>query len=92
MIMLPNLNYHYEIHTSRSEPYDFRDKADPTLDQRAKEALDLIRAKGPVSRAELESVWGIGRSAATLWLDQLIHSGALRRFGRGRNTKYSIAD
>ena len=82
MIILPNLNLINE-----------RPAADRSLmDQRAKQALELIQENGgPVSRVKLEEVWEIGRSTATLWLEQLVGAGVLVRVGHGRNTKYTRA-
>jgi ATP-dependent DNA helicase RecG len=88
MIVLPNLNYLKETNISRSKKTDMQVDLSSLADQRAKLALDIIRANGPVSRMELENSWGINRSAAGLTLDQLVRTGVLLRIGKGRNTKY----
>jgi ATP-dependent DNA helicase RecG len=92
MIVLPNLNFNNESKTTRSEQTNTQEVVSSLLDQRSKLALDLIKTTGPVSRMELETVWGISRSAAILWLEQLVNTGILLRIGHGRNTKYKNTD
>ena len=92
MIVLPNLNFSKESKTARPEQTALQDEASSLEDQRSKLAVDLIQAKGPVSRMELEMVWGISRSTATKWIDQLVNTGFILCVGHGRNTKYTVAD
>jgi ATP-dependent DNA helicase RecG len=92
MIVLPNLNFNRETKTAQSEPFVLHDEDISLEGQRSKLAVDFIQAKGPVSRKELERVWGISRSAAAEWIDQLVDRNVLRRVGHGRNTKYTIKD
>ena len=92
MIVLPNLNFRKEPKAPQPEQTAPQDEVRSLEGQRSKLAVDLIQAKGPVSRMELEMVWGISRSAAAKWIDQLVNSGVLLRVGNGRNTKYTIAD
>lgn len=91
MIVLPNLNSSKESRKTRPEPAVKQDEVGLLEDQRSKSAHDLILAKGPVSRMELETVWDIGRSTASKWIDQLVDKGILIRVGHSRNTKYAIA-
>jgi len=90
MITLPNLNHDYAVKSPGSGPYILKEGSQSIVDERTKLAIDLIKAKGPVSRKELETLWGIGRSAAGLWLDQMVSTGVLLRVGHGRNTRYAI--
>ncbi len=90
MVILPNLNYNKGSDTTQSEKAELQTEELILKDQRARVAAEFIQANGPVSRNELEKVWGIGRSTAILWLDQLIQKGALLRVGNGRTTKYTI--
>lgn len=90
MIVLPNLNFNKETKPAEPERFVLRDEDYSLEDQRSKIAVELIQTKGPVSRTELEKVWGISRSAATNWIDQLINKGVLHRIGQGRNAKYTI--
>ena len=92
MIVLPNLNFSKESKTARPEQTALQDEVSSLEDQRSKLAVDLIQAKGPVSRMELEMVWGISRSTATKWIDQLVNTGVILRVGHGRNTKYTLAN
>ena len=92
MIVLPKLNLFKEPLSSRSEQIEPLAEARTILGQRAKAARDLVQEKGPVSRMELETRWGISRSAATKWLNQLVQAGVLLRVGHGRNTKYTVTD
>jgi ATP-dependent DNA helicase RecG len=92
MIVLPNLNYSQEKSTSKIDLHEAKNEKNSLLEQRAKSAVELIRAKGSIKRQELEKVWGISRSAVTNWLDQLIDRGDLVRIGHGRNSRYTIAD
>lgn len=89
MIVLPNLNYKKESHAAQSEHGETPKLVNSLMTQRSKQALDLIQAKGPVSRTDLETVWGIGQSSAVHWLNQLIDSGVLTRIGHGRYTRYT---
>ncbi len=90
MITLPNLYYGKESYVNRSVAAELRESDSSLLDERAKQAVSLILEKGSASRMELESVWGIGRSTATLWIDQMIRASVLYRVGHGRNTRYMI--
>ncbi len=90
MISLPNLNYGYEMKPSRTELLYLKEGSASLLDERAQMAIDLIKAQGPVSRMDLETHWGISRSTAGLWLDQMVSTGVLLRVGHGRNTKYTV--
>ena len=92
MIVLPNLNFSKETKTARPEQTALQDEVSSLEDQRSKLAVDLIQEKGPVSRMELERVWGISRSTATNWIDQLVNTGVILRVGHGRNTKYTLAN
>ena len=92
MIVLPNLNYSQEKSTSKIDLHEAKNEKNSLLEQRAKSAVELIRAKGSIKRQELEKVWGISRSAVTNWLDQLIDRGDLVLIGHGRNSRYTIAD
>ncbi|MHB1454752.1 MAG: RNA-binding domain-containing protein [Saccharofermentanales bacterium] len=92
MITLPNLNYRKEITSDTSEEGNLKPEVIGLFDQRIKLAVDLIRKNGPVSRMELETVWGISRSAATMWIAQLVNSGILIRMGSGRTFKYSLVN
>jgi ATP-dependent DNA helicase RecG len=92
MIVLPDLNFNKESKPARSEQTDPQKEVGSLVDQRAKSGLDYIQEKGPVSRMELEAVWGISRSTATMWLDRLVNTGVLLRIGHGRNTKYTITE
>jgi predicted HTH transcriptional regulator len=86
------LNFSKESITARPEQTALQDEVSSLEDQRSKLAVDLIQAKGPVSRMELEMVWGIRRSTATKWIDQLVNTGVILRVGHGRNTKYTLAN
>ena len=92
MISLPNLNYSYEMMPSRSESLYLKEGSTSLMDERANLAIDLIKAQGTVNRMELETLWGISRSTAGLWLDQMVNSGVLLRVGHGRNTRYTMPD
>lgn len=88
LIILPNLNYSKELlpagldqTTSRTETLSMRE-------QRIKLALDLIQQRGLVSRSDLETVWNLSRSSATMWIENLVQAGILIRQGSGRNTRY----
>ena len=54
-------------------------------------AIDLIKEKGPVSRVELEEVWGIGRTVATRLIKLLVEDGELLVQGDGKVTRYDIS-
>jgi ATP-dependent DNA helicase RecG len=92
MIALPNLNYEKELKPSRFELHETAGEVYSLLGQRAQLAVELIQEKGPVSRTDLETVWGVSRSATGNWLEQLIQAGVLKRVGFGRNTKYTKAN
>jgi ATP-dependent DNA helicase RecG len=92
MVVLPNLNFKRESRRQRPEPAAPNDVIAPLEDHRLKPARDMILAKGPVSRKELETVWGFGRNAAAKRIEQLMEKGLLIRVGNGRNTKYSLPD
>ena len=89
MITLPNMNDGYDLKSSRSDQVVLKDGSQSIVDERTKLAIDLIKAQGPVNRVQLETLWGIGRSAAGLWLDQMVKTGVLLRIGHGRNTRYT---
>ena len=89
MIVLPNLNYGNEDVPSTTIEEEHGDTSKSLLDQRAEAAAEIIQEKGSVTRQELETVWEVGRSTASKWLDQLIESGYLIRIGSGRNTRYA---
>jgi len=92
MIVLPNLNYSKESRDPGLESVVPQDEDAPLEDRRMKSARDLILAKGPVSRMDLEAVWDIGRSAAAKWIDQLMDKGLLIRVGNAQRTKYKLPD
>ena len=91
MIVLPNLNFFKESKHIHSEQVEPTTGVSGSVGHRAKVAVDLIKERGPVSRMELETAWGISRSTATMWLEQLIKAGVVFRVGNGRSTKYSIS-
>jgi Fic family protein len=76
----------------RPEPTASHDEVAPLEDQRLKSARDLILMKGPVSRKEFQTVWGLGRNAAAKEIEKQVKNGFLVRIGKSRNTKYGIAD
>jgi ATP-dependent DNA helicase RecG len=92
MIVLPNLNHQRESRMQRPEPTASHDEVAPLEDQRLKSARDLILMKGPVSRKEFQTVWGLGRNAAAKEIEKQVKNGFLVRIGKSRNTKYGIAD
>lgn len=91
MIVLPNLNFFKESKHIHSEQVEPTKEVSGSVGHRAKVAVDLIKERGPVSRMELEIAWGISRSTATMWLEQLVNAGVVFRIGNGRSTKYSIS-
>lgn len=90
LIVLPNLNYAKESQGSLKEPVNLNTGISQLMDQRARQAVDLIKQKGPVGRPDLEAVWNTGRSTASACLSQLVRAGILKRIGQGRNTKYTM--
>ncbi|BAK45398.1 RNA-binding domain-containing protein [Eggerthella sp. YY7918] len=52
--------------------------------------VQLAEERGEISRKEIEQELGLSQSAAIRLLDRMQKLGLLRKFGQGKNTRYSV--
>ncbi len=91
MVTMPNLHYRDDeiVRIRETAPEEYAENLTSSFEQRAESLLLSIQANGPIRRQALEKIWGVSRSTATNWLNQLIDAGILVRIGSGRNTRYT---
>ena len=54
--------------------------------------LNIAKEKGTMTRADVETALGVGRSTATRLIKRMLDSGLIVQSGNGKNTKYSPAN
>jgi predicted HTH transcriptional regulator len=91
MVTMPNQHYRDDeiVRIRETAPEEYAENLTSSFEQRAESLLLSIQANGPIRRQALEKIWGVSRSTATNWLNQLIDAGILVRIGSGRNTRYT---
>ena len=78
---------------SRASKYIHERKSGANMDPaevtvRQERILEIIRAKGKVTRAEVVEMLGVGKTTATSLLETMVQESLIRRVGEKRGTHY----
>lgn len=79
-IVLPNINEKYEV----------KDISTPQPDRREILILEYLKDHGEITRAEVETMFGISSASAARLIKNMVSSGQLMQCGRARNISYII--
>lgn len=88
-IILPNINYSASEETSEpvtEQPPKNRAETSEQI------VLDYLMENGTITRADVEEMLDVGTATAYRVLKRMLDSGVLAQSGKGKNTKYSLAN
>lgn len=88
-IILPNINHASSAETSQSVT---EQPAKKHADSSEQIVLDYLMENGTITRADVEEMLDIGTATAYRVLKHMLDGGVLAQSGKGKNTKYSIAN